>query len=177
MELTARFDQVRTLKEAGFRIWTGDGAVLAKAAPLVGNSVSARFDALSPDTEYSYLVYFSNGLTESSSEAKTFCTLQAPEPPEPPEEPDTPDQPDQPDEPVDNTKFDPTLLAYLLEHYDTDGDGEQETGIPRGRERPLSGGNRYGQSRTLPDLLHRSTRPAPSGPVGQQETVHPEQRE
>ena len=138
--LTAQFDHIRNIANAGFRLWAAEETVLSKAAVPVGNTISARFDALEPDTEYSYLVYFGNGQTENCSEAKTFRTLQSPD--DPPEKPgdnpgdDPGDNPgDDPgdesgenpgtdqDDPVDNTKFDPTLLAYLLENYDTDGDG------------------------------------------------------
>ena len=153
VELTAEFNHIRNITDAGFRLWAAEGTVLSKVSEPVGSTIFARFDGLEPDTEYSYLVYFGNGLTENCSDAKTFRTLQSPEvaPVDPGDDPgddpiddpgddlgddpiddpgddpgdDPVDDPvvDPVDDPVDNTKFDPTLLAYLLENYDTDGDG------------------------------------------------------
>lgn len=120
-ELKATFDHADNIKEAGFELLTDGGRSQRCGVIPDGNSISTTVTALTPETEYRYFVFWSNGSAEIRSEEFSFRTAKEQDNPQNPE---TPDQPDQPDSQVNAADFDPAIWKLLLEQYDTNADGQ-----------------------------------------------------
>lgn len=110
--LTATFDHAGNIKEAGFELAEAGGGDSRRSSVVpAGNTLSTTFDGLRPDTEYSYLVFWTNGRTEDRSEGRSFRTAAASE------------TPHDPGRTVDPAQFNANLYKYLLQNFDADGDG------------------------------------------------------
>ena len=78
--LTVTFDHTENLKTAGFYLWREMGEKQRQESSLNGNVATARYTALEPEPEYSYSVFYSNGLDEAVSETRHFTTAPLPMP-------------------------------------------------------------------------------------------------
>lgn len=93
------------LSSCGFSYWeSGSQNRTQVSVSPVGNRIEYELTGLEPETEYQFSVWYVHGTERGESEPETFRTLPAPQP-------------------VPVTQFDPYLLKYLLENFDTDGDG------------------------------------------------------
>lgn len=98
VELSARLEPADNVKTAGFDVWPDGGEKVRYTAPLEGNVITYRCTGLEPETDYKAEVFWSNGREERVSDPLSFRTLPQP--------------------------FDPVLWRHVLDHYDTNGDGE-----------------------------------------------------
>ncbi len=96
--LSATFDHAENVTMAGFDVWPDGGEKVRYTAPLEGNVITCRCTGLEPETDYKAEVFWSNGREERVSDPLSFRTLPQP--------------------------FDPVLWRHVLDHYDTNGDGE-----------------------------------------------------
>lgn len=100
----AVLDRTDGIQEYGIR-WGLDAATrTVKSNDMIGNSFSCRIENLTPQTEYHFLAYISNGISEIATQEKVITTLSAPNPEE-------------------KTIEDPVLREFIMWHYDTDRDG------------------------------------------------------
>lgn len=100
----AVLDKTDGITEYGVR-WGLDAATRTTVSnDMVEKSFSCHIDNLDPQTEYHFLAYISNGISEIVSQEKSITTLPAPEPEA---------------EPIE----DPVLREYIMSNYDTDRDG------------------------------------------------------
>ena len=95
-KLSATFNHAERILSGGFYL---ESAGLEKVeATLSGNTLSYEWTGLSPETEYSYQVYFTNGKEERKLEKRTFRTVKAP--------------------------CDEALWNWAVKKFDTDGNGD-----------------------------------------------------
>ena len=126
--LKASFDRSDNLASCGFKVWITSTGTEIRTDVLPGAEISAEVSQLEPDTEYSWTVWYTNGLDEVETPVMTFRTMPQPHvKPDPPSEPSEPDNPgaDPVTDPgeVPDVDPDPTLWEYILKNFDTDGDG------------------------------------------------------
>ena len=119
--LTASFDKGDNMAACGFRVWIAATGTEIRTDVLPGEEVSAEVSELEPDTEYSWTVWYTNGLEVVEAPAMTFRTM-----PQPQVKPDPPSEPSEPvtgPGEVPDVDPDPTLWEYILKNFDTEGDG------------------------------------------------------
>ena len=98
VELSARLEPAGHVKTAGFYVWKEATDRTRHEARIEENRIHLRCSGLEAETDYQAAVFWSNGREERVSDPLSFRTLPQP--------------------------FDPVLWRYVLDHYDTNGDGE-----------------------------------------------------
>lgn len=124
--LKASFDRGDNIAACGFKVWLTSSGTQMKIGAIPGEEISAEVSELEPDTEYSWIVFISNGRDTFESSRMSFKTLPEPEPdPEPDPEPGDYPTPGPGDDPVAIPEVDPdpTLWEFITKNYDTDADG------------------------------------------------------
>ncbi|MBR5177083.1 MAG: hypothetical protein IKW89_14325 [Bacteroidales bacterium] len=119
--LQASFDRGDNMTACGFKVWPASSGTEISIGTLPGQEISAEVSELEPDTEYSWTVYYTNGLDVVETPVLTFRTK-----PQPQVKPDPPTgQEDPGTDPVDipDVDPDPTLWEYIVSKYDMDADG------------------------------------------------------
>ena len=97
-KLMATFDHADRILAGGFYLESVEVGAEKVEATLSGNTLSYEWLGLSPETEYSYQVYFTNGKEERKLEKRTFRTVKAP--------------------------CDEVLWNWAVKKFDTDGNGD-----------------------------------------------------
>lgn len=98
------------VQECGIVYWTSSADEKTIIGKLQGSSFVVTISDLAPSTTYSWYAYAKAGISEVRSETRTFTTKDKPLPPLPPEQL------------IEIS--DEVFKTYLVEHFDTDGDGE-----------------------------------------------------
>ncbi len=95
--LKARLTNTSHLTSAGFILGGNEESATKVVVPLMGNTLTYTWENLSSDMEYSFRVFCENGYEMVESAPQVFKTAKL--------------------------EFEPGLLEYLLNNFDTDGNG------------------------------------------------------